>query len=196
MKCKKEIKRQTIEYYRGNSLWGTLERSAGQHGYYGVWGTLYYTFWVAVDYLLLTIAMYWPLHPNMRVWIHRARGVKIGKNSTIGLNVLLDNVYPNFISIGENVAVSGQNYILCHSAPPSQFSPYFESYVAPIVIEDNAWIAIGAIILPGVTIGKGSIVSAGAVVTKDVPPYTVVGGVPAKFIKKLDVSQWSRDFQK
>lgn len=55
----------------------------------------------------------------------------------------------------------------------------------PIVIEDHVWLASNAKILKGVTIGKGSVVATGAVVTKDVPPYSVVGGVPAKFIKSI-----------
>jgi len=58
-----------------------------------------------------------------------------------------------------------------------------------IIIQDDAWIGAGAIILPNVTIGKGAVVGAGAVVTKDVPPYTVVAGVPAKEIKKLDLKR-------
>jgi len=52
-----------------------------------------------------------------------------------------------------------------------------------VVIEDDVWIAARAIILPGVRIGKGAVIAAGAVVTKDVPPYTVVGGIPARKIK-------------
>lgn len=54
-----------------------------------------------------------------------------------------------------------------------------------IVVEDDVWIAARAVILPGVRIGKGSVVAAGAVVTKDVPPFTLVGGVPAKIIKEI-----------
>jgi acetyltransferase-like isoleucine patch superfamily enzyme len=56
----------------------------------------------------------------------------------------------------------------------------------PIRIKRNAWIGAAATILPGVTIGENAIVAAGAVVSKDVPPNTIVGGVPAKFIKKID----------
>ena len=56
---------------------------------------------------------------------------------------------------------------------------------APIAIEDDVWIGAGAIVLPGVTIGRGSVVAAGAVVAADVPPFTVVGGVPAKTIKQV-----------
>ena len=55
----------------------------------------------------------------------------------------------------------------------------------PVVIKRNAWIGVNATILPGVTIGENAIVAAGAVVTKDVPANALVGGVPAKFIKKL-----------
>ena len=57
----------------------------------------------------------------------------------------------------------------------------------PIVVEDEVWIGCGAIILQGVTIGKGAVVSAGAVVSHDVEPLTVVGGVPAKLLKRIDV---------
>jgi len=61
-------------------------------------------------------------------------------------------------------------------------SPSFDAVGAPVIIEDYVYIGPRAIILPGVRIGYGAVVGAGAVVTKDVPPYAVVGGVPAKFI--------------
>jgi len=58
-------------------------------------------------------------------------------------------------------------------------------FVKDIVVEDGVWIGIGTIILPGVKIGMKSIVGAGSVVTKDVPPFTIVGGAPARFIRNL-----------
>ena len=68
-----------------------------------------------------------------------------------------------------------------------------DSYGRPIVIEDKAWIGINSTILPGVRIGYGAIVGAGSVVTKDVPPMTVVAGNPAKFIKKIETGKGIND---
>jgi acetyltransferase-like isoleucine patch superfamily enzyme len=63
---------------------------------------------------------------------------------------------------------------------------------APSVIEDDVWIGAGAIVLPGVTIGRGSVIAAGAVVTGDVPPFTVAGGVPARTIKQVPQAESPR----
>ena len=60
----------------------------------------------------------------------------------------------------------------------------------PVVLEDDVWLGMNAVVLPGVRIGKHSVVGTGAVVTKDVPPFTVVGGVPAKVVRTLDPAQF------
>ena len=81
--------------------------------------------------------------------------------------------------------MAGQNFILAHNKPLEFHRNVVESYVAPVVIKDNAWIAIGAILLPGVTIGEGSIVAAGSIVTKDIPPLVLAAGIPAKPLRDL-----------
>ena len=90
-------------------------------------------------------------------------------------------------SIGDNVFI-GHNVVLAtidHDLNPYDRSNHF----APIHIGDRVWIGSSAVITKGVTIGNGSVVAAGAVVTKDVPENVIVGGVPAKIIKKIEVEE-------
>lgn len=91
-------------------------------------------------------------------------GVTIGDLVMIGPNV--------------NIITSG------HALPPSQRRAYIEA--KPIVIEKNVWIATGATIIGGVTVGENSVVAAGAVVAKDVPANSLVAGVPATVIRSLE----------
>ena len=89
------------------------------------------------------------------------------------------------ITIGDCVCIGEDVQLLTGSHSLS--SPTFDLVTRPITIKDNAWVATGAIVLPGVTIGEGAVVAAGAVVTKDVEPWTVVGGNPAKVIGKREL---------
>lgn len=106
--------------------------------------------------------------------------LKLGDCVTFSQQV---NVYSvDKICIGDNSVISREAF-LC-TASHDITSPIMELTTAPIIIGSNCWICARAIILPGVTIGDGAVVAAGAVVTKDVPPWTVVGGNPARVIKK------------
>ena len=94
------------------------------------------------------------------------------------------------VIIGKNVLIAGRVYISDHdhefdhpTLPPCESG----LITSPVIIEDEVWIGEGAVILKGVTIGKRAVIGANAVVTKDVAPYTVVGGVPAKLIKKINI---------
>lgn len=111
-----------------------------------------------------------------------------GKNITVGKNVFI-NMGCKFqdqggISIGDG-ALIGHNVVLAtlnHARAPEERSSMIP---APIRIGKRVWIGANATVLPGISIGDGAIVAAGAVVTKDVPENTVVGGVPARFIRTI-----------
>lgn len=109
----------------------------------------------------------------------------VGKDSQITAPLYADVCAP--ITIGNRVFI-GHHVVLITTdheiGPPEQRCGGWRS--APITIEDGVWICAGVKVLPGVTIGRGAVVAAGAVVTKDVPPNTLVGGVPAKILRKLD----------
>lgn len=104
--------------------------------------------------------------------------IKIGDNTVINRFSYLDGRVPLYI--GNNVNVS--HYVIIHTLTHDPQHPHFICIERPVAILDHAWIGTRAIILPGVTIGEGAVVAAGAIVTKDVPPYTIVGGNPARHI--------------
>ncbi len=149
--------------------------------------------------LLLTMVGYVPSH-DFRIFCYRLcritigqrvafhwrarffypRGISVGAHTSIGNDAFLDGRMG--LTIGSCVNISGDVsiYTLEHDIDDPEFGPKG----GPVVIEDYAYIATRATILPGVRIGRGAVVACGAVVTKDVPAYTLVGGVPAKFIRK------------
>ena len=104
------------------------------------------------------------------------RKVFFGENNVINFGCLFDGRhFP--IHIGDNVSIGPEATILTLGHDPR--SPIFEDKGGPVKIGDRSWIGYRAIILPGVEIGEGAVVGAGAVVTRDVPPYTIVAGNPA-----------------
>jgi len=109
----------------------------------------------------------------------------IGEGTFINQNVYLDAGAPITIGkhcdIGYNAVFAGSKHEL--KSTPGSNRPVIKS--APIIIEDNVWIGCNAIIVSGVTIGKGSIIGAGSVVTKSIPPNTFAAGNPAKVIKEI-----------
>ena len=119
---------------------------------------------------------------RFRVRWNRRRGVTIGDNVYIGLHCTIDNAYPEYVYIEDNVSLAGNVTILAHSNPYGHFRNVVESGVSPVVIKDGAWIADGAIILRGVTIGMNAIISAGTVVDKDVPDCALAKGNPMKIV--------------
>lgn len=127
--------------------------------------------------LFQLVAHFAPGALSLRVWLHRWRGVKIGRNVWIGYDVILDNTYPELITLGDNVVLSVRAMLIAH----------FQEQKG-ITIEPDVFVGPGTIILPGVTIGRGAVITAGSVVSASVPPMTVMQGNPARPIATCGVT--------
>jgi acetyltransferase-like isoleucine patch superfamily enzyme len=108
--------------------------------------------------------------------IRSPRRLAIGDHSAIGHRATLDA--RGGLTIGANVNLSSE--VMIWTAQHDYRDPGFKAVFKPVAVGDHAWLGPRCIILPGVTVGQGAVVAAGAVVTKDVPDFTVVGGVPAR----------------
>lgn len=156
-----------------------------------------FSVFLELEVYILHLVGHLPFHHFRRLY-YRAAGIKIGKGSTIHMGTRFYD--PQHIEvgedtiIGENAVLDGRDKLIIgdhvviasdvmllnsqHEINDELFSPS----TSPIIIEDYVFIGPRVIVQPGVRVGKGAILAAGAVVTKDVPPYSIVGGVPAKII--------------
>jgi acetyltransferase-like isoleucine patch superfamily enzyme len=154
------------------------------HGYKGALGIAEYALRTLHNYLCHLIVPKLP-EGELKLQFYRSMGVKVGRHVMIGTDAFMDPDWSGLITIEDYVGISPRAMLICHSRPMIALQGYVPSYASSIRIKRGAWIGAGAVILPGVTIGEGAIVGAGSVVTTDVPPFSLVGGVPAKVIKKL-----------
>src|SRR3989339_578017 len=106
------------------------------------------------------------------------RNICIGEDSIIGEGVVLDG--RDLLTIGNHVDIASE--VMIYNSEHNVNDENFVATNSPVKIEDYVFIGPRVIVLAGVTIGRGAVIGAGAVVTKDVPPYAIVGGVPAKII--------------
>lgn len=138
--------------------------------------------------ILKPLARFVP-HSGIRIFFLKLCGYSIGRGVFIGEDLIIsDNLHDKNVIIGDRASIAPRVTIVTSSGPnSSRIQPYVKVVNGSVRIEQDAWIGAGSIILPNITIGRGAVVGAGAVVTKDVPPYTVVVGVPANAIKKLEV---------
>lgn len=113
--------------------------------------------------------------------------LKVGSNSQLGQNCRLGGpiTLGNNVMMGPDVVIMGVTHDISDITKP-MIDPSNPSFENPVVIGDNVWIGTRVIILPGVKIGSNSIIGAGAVVTKSFEPNSILGGVPARFIKKRE----------
>ena len=160
-----------------------------------------------------------PSHRIRYTWYRKVLGWRIGRGATIlmGQHIQMAGVHSsghkvsigrgtviNYgcylyttggLIIGDDVSISSGVWLV--TGTHDMNDPQFPDSYKPITIGDHAWIGIRATILAGVTIGKGAVVMAGAVVTRDVAPFTVVGGVPARVVtqRQLQNPTYTLDFQ-
>ena len=128
--------------------------------------------------------------PNckLRIQILRKAGYIIGKNVYLPSDLLISDLINRRCNLilGDRVSIGPRVTLITDSSP--NFSRLLKKYPinsGNIIINNDAWIGAGAIILPGVTIGEFSIIGSGAVVTRDIPPFSIATGIPAKVIKKI-----------
>jgi acetyltransferase-like isoleucine patch superfamily enzyme len=150
--------------------------------------------WTLFKQKLLSMIAQIMLHRGLRIWLYRQMGVNIGRDCVVEMYGHLDDQFPELIFFEDHSGPSRHVIIICHDDVAAKAdlddatTPGFETrhgFVAPVRLKSYSGIGTGSILLPGVTVHERAMVAAGAVVTKDVPPYTLVGGVPAKVIKDL-----------
>jgi acetyltransferase-like isoleucine patch superfamily enzyme len=146
--------------------------------------------------LLGYVAYHFFSPPSLINFIHTLRGVKIENiwNTIIAWHCDLDPIFPEAITIEEGVWITRHCIITAHTRVP-QGNRGSESItvVKPVRIKRNAYIGMGTIILPGITVGERAIVGAGSVVTRDVPDDAVVGGNPARLLKSTFTAGSTQD---
>lgn len=161
--------------------------------------TIVWRYWQGFRLWLATLIGFIPSH-RVRLFLYRHLfGTKIGHNSTIHWQCRF--FAPEGVIIGENTVIGNNAFfdgrcgltignrvmtaaeVAIYTLQHDIDDPMFAHTGAPVVIEDYVYIGPRVIILPGVRVGKGAVIAAGAVVTKDVAAYTLVGGVPARFIR-------------
>ena len=130
--------------------------------------------------VLHLIAQFAPGAQGFRPFLHKLRGVKILGGVFIGDQVYMENEYPEKIELHDGVQIALRSIILCHFRGSGE-----------IVMEKSVWVGANCVIAAAhgvkITIGEGSVVAAASVVTKSIPPFTSVGGAPAKPIARVTV---------
>ncbi|PYK87927.1 MAG: acetyltransferase [Verrucomicrobia bacterium] len=126
--------------------------------------------------ILQILARIAPGATTTRVRLNRWRGVHIGENVWIGYDAIIETSHPHLVTIRDRAAIGIRSTIIAHNREQQG-----------VVIEEDAVLGPGVIVLPNVTIGRGAIVTAGSVVTKSVPPKTMVQGNPARPIATVEI---------
>lgn len=130
----------------------------------------------------------WARHtmlPGWRLTLLRWAGVRIGHDAYVADDLIIVEELsgPGLVTIGDRASLAPRVTIVTSSHPNhSRIGPTAPVASGPVTIEADAWIGAGAVLLPNVTVGRGAVVAAGAIVTRDVAPLDIVGGQPARTV--------------
>lgn len=173
----------SIPYYdeKGSSFFKGLKNSASARRI----SVVHYLLHKIKLVMLQALAGMCPIS-SLRVRLYRMKGVHIGKNVYIGRKVFIDNLYPEYIYLADGVHLHTECMIISHFNPSVRFKGLFEACANPVIIDEGAIVGIRAIVMPGVHIGKGAVVTAGSVALASVPAFTMVQGNPAKKILNFE----------
>lgn len=145
--------------------------------------------WGMKNRLLQVLVRYAPGATSLRVWMHRSRGVHVGENCFISTDALIETSKPHLVWIGNGVDVGVRATILAHFRGGIKADrKENEADAISVRIEDDVLIGAGAIVLPNVTIGHGSVITAGSVVSRSIPPMVMASGNPAKPVARCGVA--------
>lgn len=129
---------------------------------------------------------------RLRIWFLKLCGYKIGKDVYLGSSLVISDIAKrkNNITIQDRVSFGPNVTLITDSSPNnSKLIKLFPLISGSILIEEDVWLGAGVIVLPNIVIGKCSVIAAGAVVNKNIPPYSIVAGVPAKVLKKIEKNE-------
>lgn len=166
--------------YEPRGLLGDATRSAADRGT-GFCALAWNYFWR--NWLLGNLVRVAPV--GIRNLLHRWRGVTMGRDCFIDPNAILETAYPENITLGDDVRVTAGAIVMTHIKAPHLLRDrgYVPVVLKPVVLSSHCFIGVNAVVMPGVTIGEGAVVTSGSVVLSDVPSFTMVAGNPAKVVK-------------
>lgn len=174
-----------VEDYGDVSLWKVIKQT---------FNNLYHRFLIN----MMNWAILEPFNPRkIRPFILRRLGAKVGKDVFIGDYVRLDLNHSDMIIVEDGVHIAGDVRLLCHKKDLSQYEPGRVYGMQPykygsIHLCKNCAIGTGALIMPGVTIGEGAIVGARAMVTKDIPAWSLALGSPASVVRTFEKKETNK----
>lgn len=132
--------------------------------------------------LCIVISQQQLLPSRLRYYMLRLGGIKIGKRCFIGSSVYWDGIYPNLIEVGNDCIITSGTHILSHFFNTKEWV----FYSGKVVIGNKVFIGMNTLIVNAVNIGDNAVIAAGSIVTHDIPAGEVWGGIPARFIKRIE----------